>query len=159
MVDKALFSSDKQDWGTPKDFFDRLHKRFHFDVDLAADETNALLPTYITERMDALSEDWTQYGSTGWLNPPYGRGIDEWIDKAIREAKKGFTTVMLVPSRTDTEWFFQGQQNAVAVVFIKGRLKFRGAPSSAPFPSALLVFANNADDIKKIVSFKKQEEL
>jgi len=159
MIDKALFSSEKQDWGTPKDLFNRLHNRFRFDVDLAADTENYLLPQYITAAQDSLSEDWSQYGTTGWLNPPYGRGIDEWVDKAVRETRKGFTTVMLIPARTDTAWFYEAQKNAIAVIFIRGRLKFRGAPTSAPFPSCIMVFAPNAEGSKRIISFKKQEEL
>ena len=32
-LSKALFSSTKEDWATPQDFFDKLNEEFHFDLD------------------------------------------------------------------------------------------------------------------------------
>ena len=37
---KVMFSSEKNDWSTPQDFYDELDREFHFDIDLCADETN-----------------------------------------------------------------------------------------------------------------------
>lgn len=37
---KACFSSKTDDWATPQDFFDKLDKEFHFDLDPCADEHN-----------------------------------------------------------------------------------------------------------------------
>jgi hypothetical protein len=88
--------------------------------------------------MNGLEASW-DYGGTAWANPPYGRSIGKWITKALDEASKGNPSVVLVPSRTDTKWF-QDMWRADALIFIKGRLKFQGATSSAPFPSVLAVF-------------------
>lgn len=40
-LSKALFSSTKEDWATPQDFFDKLDEEFHFDLDPCADAENA----------------------------------------------------------------------------------------------------------------------
>ena len=50
---------------------------------------------------------------------------------------------MLIPARTDTVWWHTALSVCSCVCFIKGRLRFQGAPSSAPFPSALLYWGND----------------
>ena len=40
-LSKALFSSTKEDWATPQDFFNKLDEEFHFDLDPCADAENA----------------------------------------------------------------------------------------------------------------------
>lgn len=72
------------------------------------------------------------------MNPPYGREIAKWIDKALEEQGKGKLVVMLVVSRTDTRWWHKLMRNAKEIRFISGRLKFDGQ-NSAPFPSAVVI--------------------
>ena len=73
------------------------------------------------------------------MNPPYGRDIEKWLQKAFQESQRGVTVVCLVPARTDTEWWhkyaLQGE-----IRFLRGRLKFQGADATAPFPSAVVIF-------------------
>lgn len=73
------------------------------------------------------------------MNPPYGRGIGQWMQKAYESAQMGATVVCLVPARTDTAWWHDYAMRG-EVTFIRGRLKFGNAKNSAPFPSALIVF-------------------
>lgn len=40
-MNKALLSSVKMDWQTPKDFFWELDQEFHFGLDVAASPENA----------------------------------------------------------------------------------------------------------------------
>jgi hypothetical protein len=90
---------------------------------------------------DGLVMDWSQFASskTVWLNPPYGRSIGLWTSKANFELRGGgLTIVLLVPARTDTNWWHKDIiQHEVR--FIKGRLKFGNQKNSAPFPSAVVV--------------------
>lgn len=91
--------------------------------------------------MDGLSQDWG--GETVFCNPPYGRHIGNWVKKSYEEAHKPNTTVvMLIPARTDTQYFhdYIYQKPNVEVRFIKGRLKFGNSNNSAPFPSMVVVF-------------------
>ena len=73
------------------------------------------------------------------MNPPYGRQIGRWMRKAYEESLQGALVVCLVPARTDTAWWHDYAAKG-SVRFIRGRLKFGRAASSAPFPSALVVF-------------------
>lgn len=142
MVSKALFSSDRVDWATPQGLFDALNREFAFTLDPCADESNHKCYKYYTESDDGLKQDW------GWervfCNPPYGRSIGKWVKKCAEH--KGLA-VMLIPARTDTTWFHEYiyLKPHVDIRFIKGRVKFGNSSNSAPFPSMVVVFRNNAE--------------
>lgn len=74
-----------------------------------------------------------------YVNPPYGRTIRHWAQKAIQEAW-ACQVILLVPARTDARWFQELAREANRVIFIAGRIQFvtGGAPGNAPFPSALV---------------------
>ena len=141
----------KDTWTTPKDFYNKLNSEFNFTLDAAALERSALCHNWYgpdhpdEEYRDAFKCDWFQDAKGGdiWLNPPYGREIGKWLEKAKIEASKGATVVCLVPSRTDTRWFHDSCID-FEIRFIKGRLKFGDSPSSAPFPSILVVMKKEA---------------
>ena len=141
MLNSAMFSSDSSVWETPSELFEHYNRIFRFDVDLAALWTNRKLPVYIPPALDSLSQPWMKWGRVGWLNPPYGRGLGAWVKKAHEETKNGFTTVMLLPARTDTSWFHDWIADGRArITFLRGRIKFVGASNGAPFPSMIVVF-------------------
>lgn len=136
-INKALFSSDNKDWETPQWFFDALNAEFHFTLDAAASMENRKVRVFYSIHQDAFKLQWR---GKVWLNSPYSRGIDRWLEKAKRSAvENNAIVVCLVPSRTDTAWWFDHARLG-EVRFLKGRLKFKGAPTSAPFPSALIIF-------------------
>lgn len=134
------FSSDRMDWATPKDFFDKVNAEFRLELDVCATTQNAKLPNYITPERDALKLPWTlRNGNRCWMNPPYGREIGKWMKKAYEESLHGALVVCLVPARTDTKWWHDYAVKG-EIRFIRGRLKFDGHRNSAPFPSALVIF-------------------
>jgi phage N-6-adenine-methyltransferase len=144
-----MFSSKSDEWSTPQDLYDRLHEEFDFEVDLAATHENAKCRRYITAEENSLTANWRLYGSTGWLNPPYSRGLcGKFIAKAATARLDGFLTVMLLPARTDTKAFHAHIYDAskwqaregVEIRFLPGRLKFGGCKDAAPFPSMLVIF-------------------
>ena len=136
-----MFSSKKQDWTTPKEFFKKLDDEFHFTLDAAASDENALCKDYFTEKDNALVQKWT---GIVWLNPPDGRELKHWVKKAHDEVQNGNAemVVMLVPSRTDTVYWHEYIMK-VDIRFIKGRLKFCDGKNPAPFPSAVVIFKLN----------------
>ena len=73
-------------------------------------------------------------------DPPYGRAIGKWVEKAYREACQGALVVGLLPARTDTKWFHDFIYHKAQIRFLRGRLKFSGAIYSAPFPSMIVVW-------------------
>lgn len=113
-------------WSTPADLYSALNTEFGFDLDPC--------PLNTAPQVDGLSLDWTE--RRVFCNPPYGRGIIDWI-------RKGLTAdiaVFLLPARTDTEWFRVCLDSAAEIRFIRGRLKFGESKNSAPFPSIIVVF-------------------
>ena len=139
MNNKVMFSSKKEDWETPQDFFDKLSEEFHFTLDAAASLENAKCANYFTKEQDGLAKSWG--GQVVWLNPPYGRyttGL--WVKKAYEEHQRtGCTVVMLLPARTDTIWFHNYILGKAEIRFVKGRLKFGGGKDPAPFPSLVAI--------------------
>ena len=136
------------DWETPDWLFDELNKEFHFGIDCAASEkTTKVNGFYMTKEDDALHPDnqWGPGAATdcAWLNPPYGRGVGDWVERAYLESRKGLTVVVLIFARTDTKWFHRFAMKAAEIRFIKGRLRFlqdREQKDPAPAPSCVLVF-------------------
>ena len=135
---KCQFSSAKKDWETPQDLFDQLDKQYHFTLDAASSDENAKCRKHFTKRDDSLTQNWG--GHTVWLNPPYGRQIGRWVQKAFQESQKPNTTVVcLLPARTDTAWFHDYCVHG-RISFIRGRVRFSGCDHNAPFPSMVVVF-------------------
>lgn len=127
-------------WETPQDFFDELNKEFNFDIDVCALPENAKCEKYFTPEIDGLKQDWGGY-KTIWINPPYGREMPKWIKKAYETWKQYHNTiVMLIPSRTDTKAFHEYIYGKAELRFIKGRLKFGGSKTAAPFASMVVIF-------------------
>ena len=139
MIIKGLFSSEHQEWETPPEMFDELNRVFKFTLDVCAHEGNHKLDNYFSVEDNGLEKDWS--GSC-FMNPPYGREIEQWIKKAYEETLKGVKVVALIPARTDTKWF-QYCWKADYLYFIKGRVKFLKDgknDGSATFPSVIVVW-------------------
>lgn len=80
-------------------------------------------------------------GQRVFCNPPYGKEIYKWVEKCYHESTKENTLVcLLIPSRTDTRYFHDFISQRCEIRFIKGRLKFGGRNTGAPFPSMLAIF-------------------
>jgi phage N-6-adenine-methyltransferase len=140
MNTEVMFSSESSEWATPQEFYNELNKEFHFTLDPCATVENAKCDKFYTINEDGLKQNWG--GETVFCNPPYGRGIKDWVKKCYEEAQKPNTTVvMLIPARTDTTYFHEFiYHKARQIRFIKGRLKFGNSDNSAPFPSMVVVF-------------------
>lgn len=138
MIGEALYMSRSEEWGTPQKLFDKLDAEFHFGLDVCATPQNAKCKNFFTKADDGLSKKWGGYGSV-WCNPPYGRKIYEWVQKAY-ESSAETTVVMLIPARTDTKWFHDYVYGKSEIRFIKGRLKYGNAKYNAPFPSMIVIY-------------------
>lgn len=148
-MDAVLFSSKKMDWCTPQDFFDKLNEEFHFILDAAATDKTAKCPIYYTPETDGLSQSW-DVGGAVFCNPPYGRDVRKWVQKAYEEFEHSggkFPIVLLLPARTDTSYFHDYIYGKAEIRFIRGRLRFTdddGVPGdAAPFPSMVVVYRKN----------------
>ena len=122
MAMSVHFSSESNDWATPQKLFDDLNTEFGpFDLDVCAEAWNAKCTRFFSPSDDGLLQPWS---GRCWMNPPYGRQIGRWIEKAYREAGNGCTVVCLIPARTDTSYWHTYVMKADVIRFLRGRIYF-----------------------------------
>lgn len=144
-MNAALLSSKNMCWCTPQDFFDKLNEEFGFVLDAAATDKTAKCGLYYTPETDGLSQSWDRGGAV-FCNPPYGREIGKWVQKAHEEAIAGggYPIVLLIPARTDTSYFHDHIYGKAEIRFVRGRLRFTdeegNAADPAPFPSMVVIY-------------------
>lgn len=125
------------EWETPSAFFATLDAEFHFTIAVAASATNAKCARFYTRAQDGLQQPWE---GVCWCNPPFGREIPRFMEKAAQSARDGATVVCLVPARTDTRWWHQWVLPYGEIRFVAGRLKFSDARHNATFPCAVVIY-------------------
>ena len=116
---------------TPDRVWDMIKEKWGYEKEQFFD------PCPVNPQWNGLDIDWKEMN---FVNPPYSRQIGErktllaqFVDKALKE--KG-TTVMLLPSKTDQEWFHKIKE--FDTIWIRGRLKFIGNEWSATQPHFLV---------------------
>ena len=87
MINSAMFSSNTAEWATTQAFFDELNKEFNFTLDPCATPQNAKCARYFTKEADGLAQSWR--GEVVFCNPPYGRDLHKWVEKAYAETANG----------------------------------------------------------------------
>lgn len=142
IVNKQLAEStghlEKDKWETPYDVFHRLNREFFFTLDPCCEIHTAKAETYYTPDEDGLTKDWE--GHNVFVNPPYSRGnIDKWVKKCSEEGKKT-TVVALLPVSTSAAWFHDYVWGKAEIRFIRRRIRFVGAPFTAPFSSMVAIW-------------------
>ena len=152
MVNEGLFSSTTDEWETPADFFAMLDAEFGFTLDVCATAANAKCERYFTKADDGLIQPWE---GVCWMNPPYGKEIGRWVEKAYKASLDGATVVCLIPARTDTAYWHDYAMRADEVRLVRGRLAFGGTAKrghNAPFPCAVVVFRPAQSNVAPILS-------
>ena len=138
-ISQVLYTSRSEEWPTPMTFFDTLNQEFGFTLDPCATSQNAKCRRYFTKQENGLDQDWGSH--VVFCNPPYGKVMSQWARKCFEASLMGATVVLLAHSRTDTRWFHDWVYGkACEIRFVKGRLKFGNAKTSAPFPSLVSVY-------------------
>jgi hypothetical protein len=139
-------SSETPEHYTPAVIIDATIECFEgcIDLDPCSNPGKPNVPAlnYFTQAEDGLQQSWA---GKVYMNPPYGREIDSWIDKLLLEATSGEVTeaIALVPARPDTRWFSSLREHVCC--FVEGRLTFIGNDAPAPFPSAVFYIGPNPD--------------
>lgn len=136
----GMTSSMSVEWATPLSLFRLLNREFNFKYDLCPMD-GAAIAEPLLPLDDALRSSLWAPGHAVWMNPPYGRHIGDWLEKAYREASRGTSVVALIPARTDTSWWHDYCMRADEIRFLRGRLRFDGPKAGrCPFPSAIVIF-------------------
>jgi hypothetical protein len=121
-------------WLTPPNLYRKLDTEFHFDFDPC--------PHPLPIGWNALRMDW---GQSNYVNPPFrkddgleGKGVTAFVRKAIAEAEKGKTSVIIMPVLDYITVLLQ----AGAELRPLGRVPFRDVDDghAAPSPANVAMF-------------------
>ncbi len=115
---------------TPAAFYSQLDSEFNFDFD----------PCPANPQFNGLMVPWV---GNVYVNPPYGKAIRGWLEKALSEIEcdNAKVCVFLLPAYCDVKWFHEiVLEKAQEIRFIKSRLKFGSHNCVAPFASMLVIF-------------------
>jgi phage N-6-adenine-methyltransferase len=141
-----IATAARTDWATPQHIVDAV--RSSFGGCIALDPCSNPTAVVCAEKEvrlpeDGLAVDWNQY-ATVYCNPPFGKGIEAWIRKAGDAAEYGSSVIVLIPAAVSAHyWHELVVARAKAICFVRGRLRFIGAPSTAPFPTAMVFYGSN----------------
>lgn len=153
---------------TPREVYDWLDREFSFTVDVASTHENALHAKHFTREDNGLAQSW--HGERAFMNPPFGKSIGEWVEKARDTARYSLGYIdsliaCVLPARVDAEWWRRSvlsldhheapsivasrhgvlcmrfRTHRVHLWFFGERVKFDGLKSGAPFPTAVVVFS------------------
>jgi hypothetical protein len=105
------------EWLTPPELVKKLKE---FDLDPCTPISPPFKHATVNYNLNdnGLEKKW--FGRV-YLNPPYGKGMEKWIEKL----KNHGNGIALIFARTETRCFFNHVWNdADAVLFVKGRIKF-----------------------------------
>jgi phage N-6-adenine-methyltransferase len=130
----------KDMWRTPDEIFKPLHDEFRFTLDPCCEIGTSKCLQFFTPDDDGLKQHWAF--QRVFCNPPYSRGnIDKWVEKCYYESEfNGALVVALLPVSTSSKWFHNYIWKVADIRFIKGRVKFVGAESTAPFSSMIVIW-------------------
>ena len=126
--------SKKKYWLTPPHIFSALDREFRFDFDPC--------PCPRPRGYDSLHIEW---GQSNYVNPPFradegykGGGPSAFVHKAIAEAKKGKTSVLILPVNNYVDLLLR----AGAKVRYTGRIRWLDAKTkqAMPGPGATALF-------------------
>ena len=81
------FTNKSNEWETPRSLFKELDDEFNFTIDVCATKENAKCLRFYTKQINGLAQSWEN--EVAFMNPPYGREIGTWVEKAYRESLLG----------------------------------------------------------------------
>ncbi len=148
--------SDKSDWATPQALFEKLDSEFRFNLDACATAATAKCERYFSPENDSLVQQWE---GRVFMNPPYGRAIAAWVEKAFTARARCEVIVGLLPVRTDARWWHEWVMKSSEIRFTVGRVGYldpsngvRGR-ANITFGSCIVVWRDAAVTFPVVSSF------
>ena len=122
----------KQNYQTPVDFMQAVHKRFgDISWDLAAETENTQCLNFFSEEENSFTKHWHSLPSGWlWLNPPFSN-IEPWAKKCAEEMKLGARVLFLTPASIGSNWFTEHVAPNAYTLALNPRLSFDG---KNPYP-------------------------
>ena len=150
---KAI-TPDDCEWYTPPEILDLIYQVMDIDLDPASPyPATVLARKHYTKETDGLSKPWR---GNVFLNPPYGREINLWIDKLELEWQSCHikNAIILIHAKTDTKWFGKIADMAAEICCWRGRITFQnpeGKKGKGTFPSLLILLSTDTDIRQKFL--------
>lgn len=121
----VTINSHDDEWYTPEQYIEAAREVMgSIDLDPASNDfanETVKASVYYDEARNGLEQEW--WGNI-WLNPPYSSAlIQQFAEKLADSLFK--QAIVLVNNATETAWFRTLIENADAVVFPTGRIKYR----------------------------------
>jgi hypothetical protein len=85
MITQGLFSSNTNEWATPRAVFDALDAEFHFNLDPCSTHENAKCEKHYTIEDDGLTKNW---GVQSVLQSSIRKGVAEMGAEVFRGSKE-----------------------------------------------------------------------
>jgi hypothetical protein len=154
-----------EDWCTPPEIVEVVSRIFggRIDLDPASNpwsvvgaEREVWLPKWaegapaVPGRVHVGDGIRTEWSGNVFTNPPYGKGLDDFMDRSARCARgdEAGHVIMLGPSKTSRACWQRAVPKAPAVCFIDGRVEYllpNGERTNAPFHSALILWTKDRE--------------
>ena len=139
------------EWYTPAEYIERARNVLgEIDLDPASNivaQATVKAAAFFTREDDGLKCDW--HGRV-WLNPPYAQPyIAQFVTKLAGEVRAGRVTaaILLTHNYTDTAWFHEVVEQASAICFTRGRIKFYEPDGEVAAPTQGQAFSYFGSDV------------
>jgi phage N-6-adenine-methyltransferase len=151
-IPHVAHNSGNNEWYTPAPYIEAARAVMEsIELDPASsDEANAIVGAeqIYTKEDNGLDQPW--YGRV-WMNPPYATDlIGEFADKLATDFACGDVTeaIVLVNNATETIWFSTLVEQAAAIVFPRGRVRFwqPSGETGAPLQGQALIYLGKQPD-------------
>lgn len=128
--------SKHQEHITPDKIYDMIYEFSGVSKSQLYDPCPAGIPYKAPCFFNGLYGDWQKWN---YVNPMYEvKTLTKFVIKAIEQSKKGNKSWMLLPSKTDQEWFHKYIKHK-HITWIEKRLKFKNNTNHATDPHFLVL--------------------
>lgn len=152
----VTINSHDDEWYTPEQYIASARRVMgSIDLDPASNDfANETVKAtfYFDESVNGLGQEW--FGNI-WLNPPYSSALIQQFAEKVAESTFE-QAVILVNNATETAWFRTLIENANAVVFPTGRIKYRkrDGEKGTPLQGQAFIYIGDSPDLF-LEEFKK----